>query len=318
MTFRSQSLLFTGVVLGTLVLTRVDFASQTTIPAEHAVVREDGGDAMPANNLSYQGAALANPALRFTKVPVRKWDVLDPDVQAESVLIQLLDENTPLLRHNTHVPWPTASLAKLMTAVVVLDEAGTNKKISISKTAVLTEGEAGGLVSGEIYTSRDLLKILLLTSSNDAATAFEEYLGGRDAFARLMNTKAEQLGMTKTIFHDAAGLSDLDETTASDYYRLVMYILETYPDIFSWTRLSSFLVQPINDTQSRVLSNINPLVSDSRFLGGKTGTAPYSRENLAAVLSFKTYRVLVILLGSSNRISELDELLSWVEQAYEF
>ncbi len=320
MNIRTQALLFTGVVLATLVLTQVEITPYA-LPAHERVeasLSATSSQQEISGNLSFQSAALLNPVLRLAHIPSRKWEVLDPHVNAKGVLIQLLDENTPLLRHDTHKVWPTASLAKLVTSVVVLEEIGLNKKIPISKAAVATEAEAGNLVSGEIYTSRDLLKIMLLTSSNDAATAFEEYLGGRSTFVRKMNDKAVQLGMTKTIFHDASGLSDLNETTASDMYRLVVYILESYPDVIGWTRLSSFLVQPINDTTSKVLYNINPLVADPNFLGGKTGTSPASKENFVVLFSFHDYRVLAIMLGSSNRVSELDQLLSWVEEAYIF
>jgi D-alanyl-D-alanine carboxypeptidase len=249
----------------------------------------------------------------------RKWEVLNPQIQARAVLIKSLEDNTVLLSRGSDIPWPAASLTKLLSAVVVAEEVGLNKKIPISRTAVATEGEAGDLRAGEIYISRDLLKIMLLTSSNDAATAFEEYLGGSSFFIKLLNQKAAEIGMTKTVFHDASGLNDANKTTATDMLLLIRYILENQPDILSWTRLNNFLVQPINEVRSRTVFNINSLVDNPDFLGGKTGTSPAAKENLVAIFSLgEKNRVAVAILGSPNRLEEVKNLFDWIKRAYEF
>lgn len=252
------------------------------------------------------------------KGPVRNWNVLDPKISAEAVMIQSLDENFPFLNYNTYKIWPIASLTKLLTAVLVIEEIGLDKKIMISERAVLSEGEAGNLKSGEIYTSQDLLKIMLLSSSNDAATAFEDYFGGNEAFLKLINQKAAKLGMMQTIFFDGSGLSDLNQSTASDLLRLTKYTLEHEPQIFNWTRLERFLVQPINESNTETIHNINPFVSNSAFLGGKTGTSEEARENLLAIFSLGNYRMAMVILGSPNRIKETEILLEWAKEAYEF
>ncbi len=251
-------------------------------------------------------------------LPKRKWDVLDPKVDAEAVAIQSLDSGFPFLNYQTYKTWPMASLTKLMTAVVVAEEMGMKKKVQVSQTAIDTEGLAGDFKSGEVYTSEDLLKILLLTSSNDAASAFEEAMGGREAFVHLLNNKAEKLGMTQTIMHDAAGLSDLNQSSASDLMKLARYLIEKHPDIVGWTRLQSFIVQPANDTVVRSVYNINTLTAEARFLGGKTGTSPEARQNLLAFLSFGNERVAFIMLGSSDRVKETDKLIDWIRSAYIF
>lgn len=255
---------------------------------------------------------------KVRQAPVRKWNVLDPKVQAKAVLIQSLDDHFPFFHYNTYQTWPIASLSKLFTSVIALENIGKNKKIPITEKAQATEGVAGGLKSGEIYTSEDLLKIMLLTSSNDAATAFEDYLGGNEAFLKLVNKKTAELEMTQTILHDGSGLSDLNESSASDMLKMTKYILEKEPEVFNWTRLNNFLVQPLNDTNSKTINNINPLVNRSDFLGGKTGTSQAAGENLIAIFSLHDYRIVLILLGSPNRLKETENLLKWVEQAYEF
>lgn len=251
------------------------------------------------------------------KTPVRKWEVLDPATSAEAALIYSLDDDIPFFSYNTYKSWPMASITKLLTAIVVIEEAGLNQKIPISEAAVATEGEAGGLRSGEVYSVRDLLQIMLLTSSNDAAAAFEEYFGGRDAFAAKLNAKATEIGMIGTVLYDGSGLADHNSSSASDILKLMRYIAEKKPEIFGWTRLRSVLLQPINDVSSKQIANINPFVMDPDFLGGKTGTSPLARENFAAVFSFENRRIAIIMLGSTNRAEEIRTLFDWVKNAYE-
>ncbi|MFA6365410.1 MAG: serine hydrolase [Candidatus Paceibacterota bacterium] len=287
---------------------------------EHGV---QGNGTIRAEQLATQDSttgavSAANQKGDEQKVPKRKWDVLDPKVNAEAVAIQSLDSNFPFFNYQTYKTWPMASLTKLLTAIVVAEEIGMKKKIPVSQTAIDTEGTAGDFKSGEVYTAEDLVKIMLLTSSNDAAAAFEEYGGGKEQFIHLLNTKAEKLGMTQTIVHDASGLSDLNQSSASDLIRLARYLVEKHPDIISWTRLQSFLVQPINSGEVHTISNINALVVEKNYLGGKTGTSPEARENLLAFFSFGNERVVFIILGSTNRAEESKSLLNWVANAYIF
>ncbi len=251
------------------------------------------------------------------RTPVRKWDVFDPLVLSEAVLIQSLDDGFPFLSYNTYKSWPMASLTKLLTAVAIFEDIGANEKIPISSAAVETEGESGNLRSGEVYTARELLQIMLLASSNDVAAAFEEYFGGKEKFAEILNSKASKMGMTGTVVYDGSGLSNSNVSSASDLSKLIKYIAEKTPEILSWTRLQNIIVQPTNDTTSKQISNINPISSGQDFLGGKTGTSPAAGENIISIFSFENRRVVVIILGSPNRANEISSLLSWVKKAYE-
>ncbi|MAF80355.1 hypothetical protein CL629_04755 [bacterium] len=318
-TIKWQALALAGVVLVSAFLTRVGVEADRTVDSEagseelasleESLPQEDSSDFFE-DSLSFAQVRDARRA------PTRDWDVLDPQVSAEAVLIQSLDGAFPFYHSRTYAVWPTASLTKLLTAVVVLEEIGENRKITITERAVATEGIAGNLRDGEIYSAQDLLKIMLLTSSNDAAVAFEDHAGGQDEFVRLMTRKARELGMSNTLFYDGTGLSDLNSSTASDLLRLLRYIVETYPQILQWTRIPGFLVQPINDIDSREVRNINPLVNNLEFLGGKTGTSPRARENLISLFSLGQHRIVMIILGSRDRAAESEKLLSWARKAY--
>lgn len=252
------------------------------------------------------------------KIPIRKMDVLDPQVDAESVLIQSLDNDFPYFNLHTSKQWPIASITKLMTAVVITEQFGLTKKIPISKETLEVEGIAGDLKSGEVYSSEDLMKIMLLVSSNRAATAFEEFVGGRELFANLLNTKAKALGMTQTYFYDGSGLSAQNVSTTGDLLKLAEYLIEKHPEIIGWTRLQTIKVQPLNGTISRNVDNINTFALETAFLGGKTGTTPEARENLLALFTFGDGRIVYIILGTHDRVGQTAKLLKWVTEAYTF
>ena len=270
------------------------------------------------NDIAYQKASLKEIDEFFIpKGPSRNWNVLDPAIRSESALIYSLSDDFAFLSYNTYKAWPAASLTKLMTAAVILEEVGKAKKMEVTDDAVNTEGVAGGLKAGDIYIAEDLLKIMLLTSSNDAATAFEIYLG-KDEFVKKMNKKAADLGMINTIFHDASGLSDLNETSANDMLALIKYILENHPEILGWTRIQSVTLQPLNSTANQTVYNINSLSKESDFLGGKTGTSDQAGENLVSIFSLRDKKLAVVILGSQNRAEEVRSVLTWVGDAYAF
>lgn len=308
-----QSLLLIVVILVSLLLTQIKPRAIETANISSAT--SNTAATIIANNLSFETAAVGSSPTDIS-IPVRRWDVLDPPLNSVAVLVESLDDNVALFRYHSQQAWPMASITKLITAAIVLEDIGEDKKIPISPTAVATEGIAGGLQREDIYTSRDLIKIMLITSSNDAATAFEEYLGGREEFSRKANRFVEALGMARTILHDASGLSDLNESTAEDITTLLKYIATSRPNILNWTRIEHLIVQPINVPESRTVSNVNPLSYNVSFLGGKTGTSPESNENLASIISFKNRRLAIIVLGSSDRLQEVDNLLAWLDEAY--
>ncbi len=251
------------------------------------------------------------------KTPVRNWEVPDPVTNARAIIVQSLDDNFPFFRYNSDAAWPMASLTKLMTAVIIMERGGLNQKTTVSGSAVKTEGTAGDLRAEEMYTIEDLLKIMLMSSSNDAAVAIEEHIG-KDVLLDSVNKKEKEIGMTETVINDASGLDDTNTTTARDMLMLLKYILAKDPDILRWTRLTSLLVQPVNSERSHAVPNIDFLATRPDFLGGKTGTSPLARENLTAILSFRNRRIAVIILGSKDRVKETNDLLEWIEKAYTF
>jgi D-alanyl-D-alanine carboxypeptidase len=223
--------------------------------------------------------------------------------QAQAVLVSDLDNNTDLISYNINKRWPLASITKLMTAVLAFEEIGGRKEILISETAVAAEGDSGKLKVGELYKIDDLINLMLITSSNDAAAALAEfYAFGSQNFVKLMNKKAAELGMNQTVFFDPAGLSPLNQSTVNDIQKLMKYIEESHPEILVSTRPTDF----------KGFKNINPFAGQANFLGGKTGYLEEAKENLASLFSLNEQRILIVVLGAENRLKQTQEIISYL------
>ena len=114
-----------------------------------------------------------------------------------------------------------ASITKVMTALVVLEHASLEDKVTFSHDAVynVDRGSSNAQIEeGDVLTVNDCLHALLLKSANEAANALAEHVAGsREAFAEMMNEKAKELGCTGTHFQNPSGLQDENHyTTARD------------------------------------------------------------------------------------------------------
>ena len=119
---------------------------------------------------------------------------------------------------------PIASVTKIMTALLVVERANLTDVVTVSEDAASgrVSGISGlGLVEGERIRVDELLYALLLQSANDAAVALAEHVSGSvDAFVDEMNARAEELGMTRTMFTSPNGLDDTGYSSAADLVRL--------------------------------------------------------------------------------------------------
>lgn len=310
---------FSALALAALIIVSVALTKSGAVEAVRTVDDEPSAPTASAlpSYYSFQANSLATGA-GTTKGPSRDWNVLDPQVEAAAALVYSLDDDAILFGARTYARWPMASLTKLLSAIVVAEDIGYHKRILMTASALATEGNGVVFNPNEEFAARDLARIMVMTSSNDAAVAFEEHAGGREAFLKLLRATAEKLGIGQTAVADAAGLSPENESSASDIVKIVKYLATARPEILEWTRRTTFLFQPTNDPTSRTATNIVPFADDPRFLGGKTGTLPEARENFAGLFTLEGRRIIVVVLGSRDRIREVNQLLDWTSRAYRF
>ena len=278
----------------------------------------------PLENLSRQNlASLLNPAVLESRV--RFFTSLDPEpakpfrapprVLARAALVKDLSRESIYFEKNLSQRWPLASITKLMTALVALENFSKDGEVKISPRAVATEGLSGGFTVGEVFKVADLIKALLIVSSNDAATALADYLGSQK-FLELMRSRAFDLGLSQTTFIDPSGLSILSQSTISDLEKLTAYILKNRPIIFEISALPQAQIKELTSMRSRLLINNNKFAGEPNFVGGKTGYTEEASGNLLSILSYKSSLFLIIVFGAEDRVEETQKLYTWLKSNF--
>jgi len=230
-----------------------------------------------------------------------------PEVTAAAALVVDLDAGQALYSRRPAEPWPPASTAKLMTALVVVRHADIRRQVVVSARAAGTPGSRMGLTAGETLTVRDLLYGLLLPSGNDAAVALAEHVAGSEAaFVGLMNETAAGLGLQGTRFANAHG-SDVpgQVTTAADLVILAQAVLAD-------PLLSQIVATPSAQVGGRTLANTNELLGAyPRVDGVKTGTTDAAGECLVVSVTREGHRLVAVVLGSRDRYADARRLLDF-------
>jgi len=265
--------------------------------------------------LEHSRALLSSPLPSSSSFP--------PLVKAASYLVGRIDTGKILAEKNSSLQLFPASLSKLMTAMVVRDNIPLNKKIFITPYAVSTEGEEGNLEAGETLLTEDLLKVLLIPSSNDAATAFAQAFSEEGkSLVDLMRKKAERLHLYDTAFFDPTGLDrEGNFTTAEDLFKLARDIYNNYPLLGKITRQKEAIVYSTDKKYKHFLKNTDKLVGKLPYLwGGKTGSTPEAKDCLLTIYDFPspgdgdTIPIVIIVLHSSSRFQDTEKLYKLAEK----
>ena len=153
----------------------------------------------------------------------------DPLALGSSVAY-VIDQDTgeELVVKNADIPLPIASVTKLMTALVIAEsDLPLDGKVRITREDYVRSNATSKLRNGMTMTREALLKAALVSSDNRAAHALARtYPGGKKAFVRAMNEKAEALGMTSSFFADPTGLDNRNHSSARDLGKLVSAVYE--------------------------------------------------------------------------------------------
>ncbi|MCD6284273.1 D-alanyl-D-alanine carboxypeptidase [bacterium] len=252
--------------------------------------------------------------------PIRNWTVKEPEITAVSAFISDTFGDKTLYKKNPNEVLPIASLTKLMTAVIVMENMNLNDIITISPELVNSYIDNNEFRLGEKISVGNLLYIMLIKSSNDAAItlAHSKNLPYQE-FINLMNEKAKKLKMKNTYFTDPSGYDKNNISTVSDLYKLAKYILRKHPLIFKITSIKETLAYSEDKKISHYLNNTNKLLGKiPNILGGKTGYTDNARECMLLVIKKYDSELIFIILKSEDRLKEMKKLIDWINAAYKF
>jgi D-alanyl-D-alanine carboxypeptidase len=261
------------------------------------------------NKIGSDSVIIEKPIIEETTSSIN--DLCVP-IEARIFLVQTIDGASILYEKNSQDRWPIASITKLMTSIVALENINQSSVIKITSAIEEEVGSNNTFAVGDSYTANDLLKAMLSASSNDAAYALAQSVG-QNVFIQKMNDKAKELSMSQTDFYEPSGLSYLNQSTAHDLYLLLTYIKKHYPYILDITRQKSVTVKNQITGMRKTLVNIDDFAGRNDFFGGKTGFIDQSEGNLISLFSKNGKMVYIGILGSPDRFGETDKILSCLQ-----
>ncbi|MDR5587276.1 MULTISPECIES: D-alanyl-D-alanine carboxypeptidase family protein [Clostridium] len=237
--------------------------------------------------------------------------MLEDEVKAEGMNVEaksaLLIEPTTgkvVYEKNPDEKFAPASVTKIMTMLLTMEAIDNGKiklddKVTCSENAKKMGGSTMLLDTGEIRSVEELLKGVAIASGNDAAVALAEYLGGTESdFVVLMNKRAQELGMTNTVFKNCNGLpADGHLSTARDISLMSIELLK-HPTVLKYT--GTYMDSISEGRKSPIeLVNHNKLV---RFFEGcdglKTGFTNEAKYCISATATRNGVRMLTVIMGA--------------------
>ena len=210
-----------------------------------------------------------------------------------------------------------ASVTKLMTAILVVENCELDEIVTVSENAVFSVPSGyvnANLQVGEELTVEDLLYVMLIPSANDAANALAEHVGGSiESFGAMMNTRAKELGCTGSNFTNPSGLQEKDHyTTTRDLY-LISREAITKPIIKKIIKTTQYTLPETNkytDTKlKRVFATTNYMIKTSLTkyycdycIGGKTGYTTEAKNCVVEYAEKNGIELIAVVMGENASV----------------
>ena len=279
-------------------------------------------------------SALLIICLIFTPVlTVNAYEPTGIEISANAAMLVSMDTDEVLYEKNADTRVYPASITKIMTTLLILesDKYNPDAKIAMTEEALDLISGTGSSVSlfnaGVEFTQLDLVYMVLMSSYGDCALLAADYYGGSvENFVAMMNTRANELGLTGTHYENPIGLHhEQNYTTARDTYTLTKFALqnETFKEVCESTR------HTVNSSAgTRVLSTTNFLQDNTTNYyyqyakGVKTGFTDEAGRCLVSTASYNGYNYMCIVFGcppnAKNHFTESKELYRWAFNNFEF
>lgn len=258
--------------------------------------------------------------------------------RVKSVFMYETNSDTMMYSWNADTRVHPASLVKIMTALVVLENCDLQQMATATKTAlssITNQDIAINLQPGEQMSVENLLYAMLVYAANDAATVLAEHTSGSvEAFVEQMNTRAQELGCTGSSFYNPHGLHHPEQyMTARDVCRILLAALEyeAFRTIFC---TEYYIIPATNLSDERKIVTNNYLINadfvaiylDHRVKGGRTGVSDDSLRNIASLSENGDMEVICIVMGAQSVVASngysvdvyggFPETISLLDQAY--
>lgn len=250
-----------------------------------------------------------------------------PEVDAPSYVLMEASTGKIICEKNADERRSPASITKIMTLLLIFDYLNTGRvtlqsEVTTSAYAKSMGGSQVFLEEGEVQTLETMIKCIAVASGNDASVAVAEYLAGSEAeFVKMMNLKAEELGMENTHFEDCCGLTDSDGhySSAKDVAIMSRELITKHPEIFNYTKIwmEDITHETPRGTSSFTLSSTNKLLKMYEWTTGlKTGSTSKAKYCLSATAKKDDIELIAVVMGSSNNKIRFQDAMSLLTYGY--
>lgn len=270
-------------------------------------------------------------------IPTSAYQITGYELHNDAAMIVSLDTGDVLYAHNHTAKMYPASITKLMTAIVMVENIADldNTYLTYTREAnnlILGTGSVVyNLNIGEKMKAREALASLLIASHGDVAYAIAEHVGGTiPNFVDMMNAKAAEMGLKNTHYMNPVGLHDDDHyTTAEDIYILAKYAYEI-DVIKEMSSKATYTMEATDVHASRTISNSNLLLNPNSnvyykpTVCGKTGFTDEAGRCLVSIASNSGYNYMVIVLnaktikGTRNDFIDSANMYRWAFNNFEY
>lgn len=236
------------------------------------------------------------------------------ELTAVSAISHDISTNSLIYEKEAGKKLPMASLTKIMTAIVALENLDLSQKVTVPKSAAEIGEGTMGLSEGETLSVEELLYGLLLQSGNDAGeTIAQTSKFGRSRFLHLMNKKAEDLGLSNTRFTNPTGLEGDGEqySTAKELLVLTNYAMKnpTFAKIVG--TYENLIPATSEHKEFHLFNETNLLTTYPGVKGVKTGFTYEAGMCLITFLDYEGHQIIAVILNSQNRREEMANLLDF-------
>lgn len=270
----------------------------------------------------FKGVSEEEKAVRVREAEDQRYKTTFGKVQirAKAAYVYDLTEGKVLYAKQENVELPLASLTKAMTALTALRERPGMSGMSIASAALAEEGDSG-LTAGERWRLGDLTEFMLVSSSNDAASAIAIAGGNGDAgvFVTRMNALAQSMELHRTSFINPTGLDtpDLSATggtgTAKEITKIFVTLLQEFPEVFPETAAPRATFVSLDGTAHTVKNTNTVTGMIPGLVASKTGFTDLAGGNLIVVASVGLqHPIAITVLGSTadGRFTDVETLLA--------
>lgn len=230
----------------------------------------------------------------------------EKSLSASGMALIDLDSNTLLYTKNSNQEYTIASITKIATALAVIRNYNLDEVATVSYRAASINGSKIYLNAGEKITVRELIYGMLIASGNDAAIALADHYG-EDKLLLKMNELSKELGLQKTHFLDASGLTSENRSTPNDLAILAKAALSE-PIIRDAAQTIAYTIRSVDGSNEHLIHTTNRLLKNyPDIIGLKTGYTDEAKYCLISASERNNHKILLVLLGARSDDARFDE-----------